>query len=126
MTTPSETDQMPANQAPFPATRFRRARASASLRDLVRETEISVNDLIWPVFVRDGDGVEEPVASMPGVVRRSVDRIVEAAREAMPGPESGTAAVSTRSSTTSDSERSRIRAADRLHSRASGSAPSDE
>lgn len=73
---------MPANQAPFPATRFRRARASASLRDLVRETEISVNDLIWPVFVRDGDGVEEPVASMPGVVRRSVDRIVEAAREA--------------------------------------------
>jgi porphobilinogen synthase len=73
---------MPANQAHFPATRFRRARASARLRDLVRETEISVNDLIWPVFVRDGDGVEEPVASMPGVVRRSIDRIVEAAREA--------------------------------------------
>ncbi|MGP1358810.1 MAG: porphobilinogen synthase, partial [Roseicyclus sp.] len=73
---------MPSNQAPFPATRFRRTRASAALRDLVRETELSANDLIWPVFVRDGEGVEEPVTSMPGVVRRSVDRIVEAAREA--------------------------------------------
>jgi porphobilinogen synthase len=73
---------MPANQAPFPATRFRRTRSSGGLRDLVRETELSVHDLIWPVFVRDGEGVEEPVVSMPGVVRRSVDRIVEAAREA--------------------------------------------
>jgi porphobilinogen synthase len=73
---------MPANQAPFPATRFRRTRASASLRNLTRETELSVNDLIWPIFVRDGTGVEEPVVSMPGVIRRSVDKIVEAAREA--------------------------------------------
>jgi porphobilinogen synthase len=73
---------MPVNQAPYPASRFRRTRASASLRNLVRETELSVNDLIWPIFVRDGEGVEEPVVSMPGVVRRSVDRIVEAAKEA--------------------------------------------
>jgi porphobilinogen synthase len=73
---------MTVNQAPFPATRFRRTRSSAALRDLVRETELSANDLIWPIFVRDGEGVEEPVASMPGVVRRSVDRIVAAAREA--------------------------------------------
>jgi len=69
-------------QAPFPLTRHRRVRASAALRNLVRETELSVNDLIWPIFVRDGEGVEEPVASMPGVVRRSIDKIVEAAREA--------------------------------------------
>jgi porphobilinogen synthase len=41
-----------------------------------------VDDLIWPVFVRDGEGIEEPIASMPGVARRSVDKIVEAAREA--------------------------------------------
>jgi len=41
-----------------------------------------VGDLIWPVFVRDGTGVEEPVASMPGVVRRSVDLIARAAKEA--------------------------------------------
>lgn len=68
--------------APFPAGRLRRTRSSASVRDLVRENDISVGDLIWPVFVRDGEGVEEPVASMPGVVRRSVDKIVDAAKEA--------------------------------------------
>ena len=68
--------------SPFPSTRLRRSRKSPALRDLVRENSLSVGDLIWPVFVRDGENVEEPVASMPGVVRRSVDRIVEAAREA--------------------------------------------
>lgn len=69
-------------QPAFPALRHRRLRASAPLRNLVREHELSVNDLIWPIFVRDGVGIEEPVASMPGVVRRSVDRILVAAREA--------------------------------------------
>ena len=68
--------------APFPLTRMRRARQSAAVRGLVRENTLTVDDLIWPVFVRDGEGVEEPVSSMPGVVRRSVDKIVEAAREA--------------------------------------------
>ncbi|MEM7733221.1 MAG: porphobilinogen synthase [Pseudomonadota bacterium] len=69
-------------QGSFPATRLRRTRATAQIRALVAETTLSVDDLIWPVFVREGDGVEDPVPSMPGVVRRSVDRIVEAAREA--------------------------------------------
>jgi porphobilinogen synthase len=68
--------------APFPATRFRRTRKSDALRALVRENHLTPNDLIWPVFVRDGEGIEEPVSSMPGVVRRSVDKIVEAARDA--------------------------------------------
>ncbi|WP_372886640.1 porphobilinogen synthase [Shimia sp.] len=68
--------------ASFPAARLRRTRQSAAVRGLVREHSLSVQDLIWPIFVRDGEGVEEPVASMPGVVRRSVDKIVEAAREA--------------------------------------------
>lgn len=68
--------------APFPAARFRRARKSAAMRALVRENALSVSDLIWPIFVRDGDNIEEPVASMPGVSRRSVDRIAQAAREA--------------------------------------------
>ncbi|MCW8843430.1 MAG: porphobilinogen synthase [Rhodobacteraceae bacterium] len=68
--------------AAFPAARLRRTRQSSPIRGLVRENTLSVDDLIWPVFVRDGEGVEEPVASMPGVVRRSVDKIVEAAREA--------------------------------------------
>jgi porphobilinogen synthase len=69
-------------QPAFPAIRHRRLRASGALRNLVREHELSVNDLIWPVFVRDGQGIEEPIHSMPGVMRRSVDQIVVAAREA--------------------------------------------
>ncbi len=68
--------------ASFPAARLRRTRQSAAVRGLVREHTLTVDDLIWPIFVRDGEGVEEPVASMPGVVRRSVDKIVEVAREA--------------------------------------------
>ncbi|NIZ12205.1 porphobilinogen synthase, partial [Phaeobacter sp. HF9A] len=73
---------MPPIIAPFPAARPRRLRANAALRNLTREHELSVNDLIWPVFVRDGEGIEEPVPSMPGVVRRSVDKVIEAAIEA--------------------------------------------
>ena len=69
-------------QAPYPLTRLRRTRQSGAIRALVQENELSVNDLIWPVFVCDGDGVEQDVSSMPGVKRRSVDRIAEAAREA--------------------------------------------
>lgn len=68
--------------APFPTTRLRRTRQSAAVRGLVRQNTLTVDDLIWPVFVRDGEGVEEPIPSMPGVYRRSVDKIVEAAREA--------------------------------------------
>jgi porphobilinogen synthase len=73
---------MKPDAAPFPKARFRRVRRTPALRSLVRESALSVEDLIWPVFVRDGEGIEEPVPSMPGVVRRSVDRIAEAAREA--------------------------------------------
>jgi porphobilinogen synthase len=69
-------------QAAYPATRFRRTRQSPAIRALTQENTLTVGNLIWPVFVRDGEGVEEPVSSMPGVVRRSVDRVVEAAREA--------------------------------------------
>ncbi len=69
-------------QAPFPVTRLRRTRQNAAIRALVAETTLSVNDLIWPLFVRAGENVEEPVPSMPGVMRRSVDRLVEVAKEA--------------------------------------------
>lgn len=68
--------------APFPATRLRRTRVSPAMRALVRENALEVGDLIWPVFVRAGEGIEEPVPSMPGVMRRSVDKVVEAAAEA--------------------------------------------
>ena len=69
-------------QGPFPVTRLRRTRATPAIRSLVAQNTLTPADLIWPVFVRDGEGVEEPVPSMPGVLRRSVDRVVEAAREA--------------------------------------------
>jgi porphobilinogen synthase len=68
--------------APYPAARARRTRQSEAIRGLVRENVLTVNDMIWPVFVRDGEGIEEPVPSMPGVVRRSVDLIAKAAVEA--------------------------------------------
>lgn len=68
--------------APFPAARLRRTRQSPAIRALVRANTLTVDDLIWPVFVRDGRDVEEPVPSMPGVMRRSVDLIAKAAREA--------------------------------------------
>lgn len=68
--------------AATPQSRFRRLRRLPALRALVQENTLTVGDLIWPVFVRDGEGVREPVASMPGVNRLSVDLVVEAAREA--------------------------------------------
>ncbi|MEM6373814.1 MAG: porphobilinogen synthase [Pseudomonadota bacterium] len=69
-------------QASFPVTRLRRTRATPAIRGLVRQNTLTVDDFIWPVFVRSGEGIEEPVPSMPGVFRRSVDKVVEAAREA--------------------------------------------
>jgi len=68
--------------APFPAARLRRTRSSGALRAMVRETALTPGDLIWPVFVRAGHGIEEPVASMPGVMRRSVDKMADVARQA--------------------------------------------
>ena len=68
--------------APFPAHRARRLRARSAIRRLVREKNLSSSDLIWPVFVREGHGVSEPVSAMPGVARLSVDLAVEAAAEA--------------------------------------------
>jgi porphobilinogen synthase len=68
--------------AVYPMGRFRRTRRTAALRDLCQEVRLSTADLIWPLFVRDGAKVREPVASMPGVDRLSVDLVVEAARQA--------------------------------------------
>ncbi|MCX7946031.1 MAG: porphobilinogen synthase [Hydrogenophilus sp.] len=60
----------------FPTTRLRRLRRDDFSRRLVREHRVNVEDLVWPVFVLEGKGREEPVASMPGVFRRSVDRLL--------------------------------------------------
>jgi len=64
----------------FPAYRPRRLRRTDSLRRLVRETRLSVDQLIQPLFVVPGKGVEKPVASMPGVSQLSVDRGAEQCR----------------------------------------------
>ncbi|MDJ0630354.1 MAG: porphobilinogen synthase [Rhodobacter sp.] len=68
--------------APFPAARFRRMRSSAALRGLMRETTLTVDDLIWPVFVMEGEDTATPIPSMPDVARLTVDRVVQAAGEA--------------------------------------------
>jgi len=67
----------------YPATRLRRPRATAWSRALYRETVLTPADLIWPLFVTDGQGVEEPVGSLPGVSRWSLDGIAARAKEAV-------------------------------------------
>src|SRR6478735_10605368 len=66
----------------FPTTRLRRNRQSDWSRRLVAETKLSVDDLIWPVFVQEGTNARTPVESMPGVDRLTVDLFVEAAKQA--------------------------------------------
>jgi len=62
--------------------RMRRNRKADWTRRLVQENRLTVDDLIWPVFVVPGENIVDPVAAMPGVDRMSVDRLVEAAKEA--------------------------------------------
>lgn len=66
---------------PFPINRMRRLRGSEAMRRMVRETSVSVDDLIYPLFVTHGLDVKMQVPSMPGVYHFSVDTIVEEARE---------------------------------------------
>ena len=57
--------------------RFRRLRQSEEMRSFVRETRVAAEDLIYPVFVQEGENIQEPVPSMPGVFRYSIDRLDE-------------------------------------------------
>lgn len=66
----------------FPATRLRRMRHDDWSRRMVRESALSPSDFILPVFVLDGEGREEAVASMPGVKRQSLDLLLETAKQA--------------------------------------------
>ncbi|HXE19401.1 MAG TPA: hypothetical protein VN629_07345, partial [Castellaniella sp.] len=68
-------------QTDFPTLRLRRNRRDDFSRRLVRENRLSVDDLIYPVFVREGQNVREPVAAMPGVVRHSPDTLLATAEE---------------------------------------------
>ena len=63
------------NIGKFPNVRLRRNRKSDWSRRLVRESNLSPNDLIWPIFLREGKNVREPIKSMPGVYRYSIDKI---------------------------------------------------
>lgn len=67
----------------YPLTRLRRSRATAWSRALHRENILTPADLIWPLFVTSGDNIEDPIASLPGVSRWSVDGIVARAHEAV-------------------------------------------
>ncbi|KAA6460157.1 porphobilinogen synthase [Acidobacteria bacterium AB60] len=67
---------------PFPEHRLRRLRRNESLRALVRETSLDPGDLIYPLFICPGEGVRNPISSMPGVFNLSVDEAVREAEEA--------------------------------------------
>jgi porphobilinogen synthase len=74
---------MPLNtsRSAFPATRMRRSRAAEHSRRLVRENTLSVDDLIFPMFVVEGENERQSVASMPGIERLSIDLLVKEAQE---------------------------------------------
>lgn len=65
----------------FPIQRLRRLRETEPLRRMVRETSLTPNDFIYPVFVTEGQGRREPIASMPGQSRLSIDLLVKEAQE---------------------------------------------
>jgi len=67
----------------YPATRMRRMRAHDFSRRMMRENQLTSNDLIWPVFVLEGDDAVEPVKSMPGVERLTIDRLLPAAEHCL-------------------------------------------
>src|SRR5690606_15200889 len=69
-------------QGAFPRVRMRRNRRDPWSRRLVAETRLTADDLIWPVFVQEGDRKETMVPSMPGVSRLSIDRLVAAVGDA--------------------------------------------
>jgi len=83
MTDTSKTGpSFPATRPAFPGTRMRRVRATDWSRRLVRENTLTVDDLIWPIFICEGENTHEAVPSMPGVERLSTDLAVQAAMDA--------------------------------------------
>ena len=74
---------MPLNFGQFPERRMRRLRRTPFLRDLVRESQLSPSDFIYPVFVLDGSSQRQVIASMPGIERVSIDLLMPIAEEAV-------------------------------------------
>ena len=73
---------MPVSMARFPASRPRRLRAAPWIRNLVRESALAPSDLIWPLFIVEGENTRLPIDSMPGVDRLSIDLALPAIAEA--------------------------------------------
>ena len=69
------------NGISFPSTRMRRTRRTDSIRRLVEETTLSASDLIYPVFLLDGENKSTPIQSMPGINRQSIDGILKTAEQ---------------------------------------------
>ena len=67
----------------YPNVRLRRNRKTDWSRRLVQENDLSCNDLIWPIFLREGRNVKEPIKTMPGVYRYSLDKINELVERAI-------------------------------------------
>ena len=63
------------NIGSYPKTRLRRNRKTEWSRRLVQESNLSANDLIWPIFIREGKNIKEPIKTMPGVYRYSLDKL---------------------------------------------------
>ena len=81
MSNPSQKSDLDLENWP-PRIRSRRLRSTAWIRALVREHHLTPSDLIWPVFVQEGEGLRTPIASMPGVERLSIDLLIPAVSEA--------------------------------------------
>jgi len=71
------------NIGSFPSIRLRRNRKTDWSRRLVRESNLSPSDLIWPIFIRDGSNIKEPIKTMPGVYRYSLDKIEKLVEKAI-------------------------------------------
>ena len=67
----------------YPKVRLRRNRKTDWSRRLVQESSLSPSDLIWPIFIREGKNIKEPIKNMPGVYRYSLDKIENIAEKAI-------------------------------------------
>ena len=71
------------NIGSYPSVRLRRNRKTEWSRRLVRESSLSASDLIWPIFIREGKNIKEPIKSMPGVHRYTIDKVEKLVEKAI-------------------------------------------
>ena len=71
------------NIGTYPTTRLRRNRKKEWVRRLVEDSNLSSSDLIWPIFIKEGKNIKEPITTMPGVYRYSLDKIERVVEKAI-------------------------------------------